>query len=505
MLMVVLVGPEPAATFLTGGSPMRHLGRSCGLALCGLAWLLPAGMAAAQDAQQQKRINQAIDEGVAYLRKHQGGDGQWPGSRRSGVQPTGSTTLAAWTLLESGVPASDPAIQRAATAIRQAMVNETYTYHVSLGIFFLHRLGDPQDIPLLESLAVRLLAGQNPWGGWGYNVPHGGDQDRLNDVIRNRKAGEQAKKVVLPRDAGQLTRETKQQLQVVLNQAGKGAGPGDNSNTQFAMLALWVAGKYGIPVDRALKAVEMRFRRAEHGNGSWDYMVMGMPPGKYNNFAMSAAGMIGLGLGYANDKNRSKRPELKNDPAVQAGFAYLGKAMRGQAGAFDKRHFYFLWTLERTGVAYDVKKMDGIDWYLWGATQLVGDGSPGERGWQGQDGSWHGEYADDGCGCDTCFALLFLKRVNITGVLTDPSNLAIIEDKTHVKAPKKKPKDIPIDLTPFVPKEDTKKAYKNKRTSLLDTPAPSATRPAPLCLVADRSWRARTPPLPAWRQRLAAT
>src|SRR5258707_1087272 len=47
----------------------------------------------------------------------------------------------------------------------------------------------------------------------------------------------------------------------------------DNSNTQFAILALWIGRRqpYSVPVDYPLKLAEKRFRRMQGDDGSWTY------------------------------------------------------------------------------------------------------------------------------------------------------------------------------------------------------------------------------------------
>jgi hypothetical protein len=68
------------------------------------------------------------------------------------------------------------------------------------------------------------------------------------------------------------------------------------------------------------------------------------------------------------------------------------------------RSFYFLWALERMAVALNLDTISKKDWYAWGAESLLQS--------QQADGSWQGDYG--ACGADTCFALLFLKRANLT-------------------------------------------------------------------------------------------
>jgi hypothetical protein len=74
-------------------------------------------------------------------------------------------------------------------------------------------------------------------------------------------------------------------------------------------------------------------------------------------------------------------------------------------------NLYFLWTVERVGVLYNLRQIGDKEWYTWGAEMLV-EG-------QGLDGSWHhGGYHGSTRVIDTCFALLFLRRANLATDLT---------------------------------------------------------------------------------------
>src|SRR5205085_1465112 len=66
--------------------------------------VLPAG--------EQTKVNKAIDLGVRFLKDTQGWNGVW-----GDLHPVGMAALPALTLLECGVPPSDPAIQRAAVFV----------------------------------------------------------------------------------------------------------------------------------------------------------------------------------------------------------------------------------------------------------------------------------------------------------------------------------------------------------------------------------------------------
>ncbi|HYT92295.1 MAG TPA: hypothetical protein VEL76_26510 [Gemmataceae bacterium] len=69
---------------------------------------------------------------------------------------------------------------------------------------------------------------------------------------------------------------------------------------------------------------------------------------------------------------------------------------------------YFLWSVERVGVLYDLTKIGDKDWYSWGVDIILKHQRP--------DGSWEDRFPGL---CDTCFALLFLKQANLAKDLTD--------------------------------------------------------------------------------------
>jgi hypothetical protein len=205
---------------------------------------------------------------------------------------------------------------------------------------------------------------------------------------------------------------------------------GDNSNTQFAILALWVARRYGIPADAALARVDTRFRTSQHADGGWGYLPVSSGGRGGSTAAMTCAGLLGLAVahGTANDvtlrtdakaaKGKAPRDPAK-DPAVRAGLLALGTAIdhpqakrkgRGQVPVMGRtnRGYYFLWSLERVAVAYGLETIGTKDWYAWGSEILLANQDP--------DGGWHGEYR--AAGVDTCFALLFLRRANLAKDLT---------------------------------------------------------------------------------------
>jgi hypothetical protein len=192
----------------------------------------------------------------------------------------------------------------------------------------------------------------------------------------------------------------------------------DNSNTQFALLALWVARRNGMPVDVALQRVETRFRKTQHNSGGWTYDARPVgaeqkPP--QPTATMTACGLLALAVA-AGLTDKGTKVDLSKDEVVTRGL-YAVSASLGQPGqprdqlvlANPGRSYYFLWTLERMAVIYNLRTIGGKDWHRWGIDLILAN--------QQADGSWRGEFAAGGC--DTSFALLFLRKANVARDLTD--------------------------------------------------------------------------------------
>jgi hypothetical protein len=439
-----------------------------------------AGQSAWLPAEDQARVNKAIDRGVEFLRQKQDGGGSWPWG--FGAHPVGLAALGGLTLLECGVPAGDENVQRALRLVRSSVPAMQNTYDLGLSILFLDRLGEAADRPLIQTLALRLLAGQTPSGGWTYHCPllTPPMERNLLTVLRHQQpaplAGEPAAQarpgpsatpaapatpapgkttqvptggssspsggtVPLtgpalaapePRPDAAAAKKALDALPVPLrhipalhepapvNRAPNFDGS-DNSNTQFAILGVWVAGRHGVPTERALHHIARRFRASQAPGGGWGYQYA--VPGNAESPAMTGAGLLGLavGLGLAEpDRAAGDRKEgPPKDPAVEKGLRALAQAIGKPPGQARGRwlepgwgradvNLYFLWTLERVGVLYNLRHINGKDWYSWGADLLVGS--------QNEDGSWNqGGYpgaVGNVASVDTCLALLFLKRAN---------------------------------------------------------------------------------------------
>jgi hypothetical protein len=381
---------------------------------------------------------QAIDKGVAYLKQLQGNNGAWAYGQDDS-STVGSTALAGLTLLECGVAPDDPAVQKAAAFVRDRSIGLTKTYSLSLSIMFLDRLGDDRDANLIDSMALRLLAGQNMGNGaWSYECPgiSAAEAGRLKQLLeqRNELVAGDLPKTAQHRQVKDLPKEIQAQLAQVQRAqatapAADKAGGSDNSNTQFAILALWIARRQGMPVDDAFQHVDTHIRRSQNDDGGWSYMSNKGKPvtlGMGSTPSMTCAGLLGLAVSRGSANEAILRTEGKaklltdpgKDPAIKAGLVALGASLQSDPSQPQQlpmlnartngRGYYLLWSLERVAVAYGLDMISGKDWYGWGTGILLGN--------QRNDGSWQGEFPEGGV--DTCFALLFLRRANIAPDLT---------------------------------------------------------------------------------------
>lgn len=125
---------------------------------------------------------------------------------------------------------------------------------------------------------------------------------------------------------------------------------------------------------------------------------------------MTCAGLLGLAVAHAMPGNKAGKNPLK-DQAIQHGLTALARSI-DRPNEDRPLDLYFLWSLERVGVLFQLPKIDGKDWYAWGRRVL--------RAKQQGDGSWtESAYYGHNPIINTCFALLFLKQANLAVDLTD--------------------------------------------------------------------------------------
>ena len=170
-----------------------------------------------------EQVRQAIDRGVNYLKGQQHADGSWiEGIGYEG----GISALAALALLDSGVGPDDPAMQKALNYLRKIKSDKTYVISLQTMVF---ARADPKLDRSLIRRNVKWLEGNQISdgvfrGAWTYS-----------------------------------------------NVAGS-TGEGDNSNSQFALLALHEAERVGVKANpRTWMLTENYWKGIQNPDGSWGY------------------------------------------------------------------------------------------------------------------------------------------------------------------------------------------------------------------------------------------
>lgn len=326
----------------------------------------PAPEAPPRPLTLAERVNRAIDRGVLFLQ-----------SEHSSVnQYRNYLALVGLALLECGVPVKDPTVQQIAALLHKREADLVKTYELALAILFFDRLGDRRDESIICTFGRRLLEGQIVGQSWTYEC-----SARYSNLIR----------------------------QYNFRRRGRPAYHGDNSNTQFALLGLWVAQRHGIAARDALRSSAEYFRETQMNNGSWGYR----PRNATWTHSMTCAGLMSLAMRYGVSHRRGSdiRPDQSvrvSDAAIFRGLRYLDRSLGNVTlagnrilGVDARGALYFLWSLERMAVIYDLKKICDREWYPWAAEILVETQRP--------NGSWAQGHP---AAIDTCFALLILKRSN---------------------------------------------------------------------------------------------
>jgi hypothetical protein len=362
---------------------------------------------------EQRKIDNAIARGVWWLKDHALPEGTWLTSglpANGAAVSVGFASLPGLTLLECGVPGSDPVVRKAAEYVRRQAaqpVKQYDTYQRALAVLFLDRLGERQDEELVQYLALCLVAGQRADdGGWGYLCPPL-DRKATADMLRRLRYGGTS---------------LDQWRQAALKGGTFDPGRSDNSNSQFALLALWVARRHQVAIGGSIARAEKRFRSTQlpsgpdptgHNlnlDGAWPYTPQdgtGSNPWP----TMTCAGLLGLAVAHGLTEDvRQRQQSPQNDPAIRRGLEMLAREI-DRPGEKRAPDLYFLWSLERVAVLYNLPRIGGKQWYSWGTKTLLSRQQP--------DGSWKdGAYYGNTPVLDTCFALLFLEQANLAKDLT---------------------------------------------------------------------------------------
>jgi len=322
-----------------------------------LATLLRAGddrqVHDVKDPLLQKRINEAIAKGVAYLERVQKDDGHWcylgessdALAGRGDSFTGGATALALYALAASGVDKDHPVMRKGLFWVARhpeayASDGGAATYAISLLVLALTRVDPVAWRRVIHERAQQLLSGQQSDGMWTYTC---GPQ----------RTGPPAR--APDRDAWR-----------------KGIGGGylpDHSNTQLAVLALWAAyslADFPVP-EKVWEKERKHFLKKQLEDGGWSYRMIH----RESTDTMTAAGIVSLVYAFAAlDGEPAALERARNHPAIRKALARLplkGRRGRGMGdGAWE--NYYWTYSVERVGT---VLALEPERWYVPGARFLV--------------------------------------------------------------------------------------------------------------------------------------
>lgn len=326
---------------------------------------IPLAPARAQQPMQltAEQVQNAINQAQGYLLNEQDARGRWDEMME---YPGGVTSLCTLSLLSAGVAPSHPKMQKSLDYLRTLNLQKTYT--VALQTMAL-AAGEPRrDLPLIQANAAwlertQIKVGERA-GSWSYG------------------------------DAGVIA--------------------GDNSNTQFAVLALHEAERAGARVDpQTWRLAADYYERTQNPDGSWGYQ-----PQLTGSGSMTTAGIGAWVICSQRVADPTSRvadgaaqcclPPTADD-VLERAVSWMGRNFSvrrnpGQGASGSLWHLYYLYGLERVGRLTARRFLGDHDWYREGAELLISQQDPFSHHWQGRG------HAEDDPHVATALSLLFLSK-----------------------------------------------------------------------------------------------
>ena len=304
------------------------------------------------------QVRTAIDGGIKYLLTEQNPNGSWLSYPN---QLGGVTALCTLALLNSGVDPSHPTIQKALKFLRKIELSkDSQTYGVALRTMALCAAEPRRDSVQIQHNVNWLESAQQPEGQWSY---------------------------------------------------GLGTG-GDNSNSQFAILALHEAERVGAIVrQETWKKAAEHWKSCQNPGGSWGYRK-----GWDSGFgSMTCAGIAATVICQGRVDNPNAKIEnglvqccqpQEEDDSLERALTWLGNnfSVQRNPGPRNNWHYYYLYGLERVGRLTARRLIGEHDWYREGAEYLISQQDPFSHHWTGKG------HAEKRPHVATALALLFLSK-----------------------------------------------------------------------------------------------
>jgi len=302
-----------AALIALGGGPadLPRFGGGQPAAICRSAY----------GAVTAEQLRKHIARLVSDIKSLQRPDGSWSEGPRGSLARwvVGQSAVAVLALSSAGLPADDPAIAKGVRYLVGHDASQTYTAAVKLSA--LAAVDAKEYRREIARLADYLIRIQHESGGWSY----GDDRSRE-----------------------------------------------DNSNSQFALLALDSAARCGVAMPHSVwEKARTYYARRQNRDGGWGYLQ----GGSKSYGSMTAAGTASLYLCDLHLHVRSgKCGVYPDDRRFKAGLAWLAKNFSVTRNPRHERFkFYYLYSLERVGVICARRYLGSHDWYREGVEHLVGD------------------------------------------------------------------------------------------------------------------------------------
>ena len=394
----------------------------CAVAVATLLAVRPAGAATPAE------VDNAITNAQQWLIKQQGKGGTWEtrgAPKASGGQTDlegrqwgGSTAIATYALLASGMNAQDAQIKPAVQFLEHANIISTYGLGLSAQIVLPEYNIPSRDLqPLLKRDVVMLFAG--------LTVPPN---------LRAAPASWKANIGFYGYWTGGPNGDTKATFGPNIDLKAIGTHqPGDwydRSNSQYGVLGMWALEQAGGEVPSIYwQIVDAAWKKAQHPDGGWNYNNEANPP--TSTPSMTAAGVATLFITQDYTLNidlAACKGGIRNE-FIERGLSYMDKHINE---ALTGGSFYTMYGVERIGTASGRKYFGTKDWYQIGADYLVKNQHP--------DGSWAGQW---GPLPDTAYALIFLARGRAPVLMNklqyaDPPNLP----KSQSEVWNERPRDV---------------------------------------------------------------
>ena len=351
---------------LTVPTDTRSPGLAAVRAIAALLLLLPLLSAGASGGEQpppsSEKIQRAIEKARDWLIREQEANGSWECSMRTDDTRVGATALVMLALANAGIDSNQLPMQRALDWLRRQKPEETYS--VSLQTLVLAMLAPDADRAILARNVKWLESSQvtqgQAAGSWSY---------------------------------------------------GAAKGTGDNSNSQFALLALHEADRAGVRVRPDVWERAHRYWvTCANGDGSWGYTV-GNSGG---SGSMTCAGIASIWITtehMGTPAAQAARDHVSccgggaSPRVLERGLEWLGRrftVMENPGTGGQTWHYYYLYGLERVGRFTARRFIGESDWYLEGAKMFV-------NAQDALSGAFRGGRIEDPV-VATSFALLFLAK-----------------------------------------------------------------------------------------------